>query len=243
MNSIKLSATDSTNDYLKELARQVSLENWTVVWAENQTAGRGQQENKWFTEKDNNLTFSILINKNPVHHKHQFYLNRIVSLAILQVIQAEINASFSIKWPNDIMAENKKIAGILIENTIKKEHIVQSIIGIGLNVNQKEFPEELPNAISMQQLTGQFYTIELLMQKIVAAIQNLYAINNKSDVSFINDSYEHFLFNKDKISVFKKDNCLFNGIIKGISPKGKLCLLHDNQEICCYNSHEIKQIV
>jgi BirA family biotin operon repressor/biotin-[acetyl-CoA-carboxylase] ligase len=243
MNIIKLSATNSTNDYLKDLARQTSLENWTVVWSKNQTEGRGQQDNKWFTEKDNNLTISILINKNPVHYKHQFYLNRIVSLAILKVIQDKISASFSVKWPNDIMAENKKIAGILIENTIKQEYIVQSIIGIGLNVNQKKFPKVLPNAISMQQLTGQYFDIEALMIKIVEAIQDFYAIDSKSDVSYINDTYEQFLFNKNKISVFKKENYLFNGVIKGVSPKGKLCLMHENKQICCYNSHEIKQVL
>jgi len=243
MNIIKLSATNSTNDYLKDLVQQATVANWTVVWAKNQTEGRGQQDNKWFTEGDNNLTFSILINKSPIHYKHQFYLNRIVSLAILKVIQDEISASFSVKWPNDIMAENKKIAGILIENTIKQEYIVQSIIGIGLNVNQKSFPKTLSNAISMQQLTGQHFNIEQLMLKIAETIQDFYAISSKSDVSFINDTYERFLFNKGKISVFKKENYMFNGIIKGVSPKGKLCLIHENEQICCYHSHEIKQVL
>ena len=243
MNIIKLHTSNSTNDYLKQLAKEKQLPNWTVIWTLNQTKGRGQQENKWFSKKDKSLTFSILINDEPIHYKHQFYLNRIVSLAILKVLQDNISADFSIKWPNDIMAENKKIAGILIENTIKKEYIVQSIIGIGLNVNLNSFPDTLPNAIAMKQLTGQLYSLEELLHEIVGTIQDLYAISSKSDVSSINATYERFLFNKGKITVFKKANYLFNGIIKGVSPKGKLCLLHENDEICCYGSHEVKQVM
>lgn len=243
MNLIKIDTTTSTNSFLKQLAREESLANWTVVWAKKQTAGRGQNANNWFSGQDENLTFSILLNKDPIHHKHQFYLNRIVSLAILKVLQDTVIGDFTVKWPNDIMAKGKKIAGILIENTIQKEYIVQSVIGIGININQEIFPPSLNNATSLKQLTNNNYNVELLLVKIVHAIQALYAINSKSDVSYINDTYQKFLFNKEKVAVFKKDNYLFNGIIKGISEKGKLCLLHENEEICCYNSHEIKQVL
>ncbi len=243
MNIIKLHTSNSTNDYLKQLAKEKKLPNWTVIYTLNQTKGRGQQENKWFSKLGKSLTFSILINEEPVHYKHQFYLNRIVSLAILKVLQDKISADFSIKWPNDIMAENKKIAGILIENTIKKEYIVQSVIGIGINVNLNAFPDTLPNAIAMKQLTGQHYNLDELLRELVTTIQDLYAIDSKSDVSKINVAYERFLFNKGKVCVFKKENYLFNAIIKGVSPKGKLCLLHENDEIYCYGNHEVKQVL
>ena len=243
MNIIKVTTVNSTNTFLKQLAKEKLLKNWTVVWAEKQTSGRGQQDNAWFSGQGDNLTFSILLNEDPIHHKHQFYLNRIISLAILKVLQNSAIGDFTVKWPNDIMLGRKKVAGILIENTIQKGYIVQSVIGIGININQEIFPPSLNNAVSLKQLTSKNYDIEMLLVKIVTAIQELYAINSKSDVSYINDTYQKFLFNKEKVSVFQKENYLFNGIIKGVSEKGKLCLLHENENICCYNSHEIKQIL
>ena len=139
MSIIKLSATDSTNSYLKELSLEQTLDDFTVVSTELQLKGRGQMGSKWVSDKGKNLTISILKKLENFDVQNQFNLNCIVSLAIYDVL-LEIKApNLYVKWPNDILSVDKKICGILIENILKGRFIQAAIIGIGLNVNQTNF--------------------------------------------------------------------------------------------------------
>ena len=145
MNIIKLSATPSTNIYLKDLAVTTDLPDFTIVVADNQTQGKGQMGSVWQVEPSSNLTFSVLLNGEYLSVEDIFSVNVSIANAICKVLLSFHFNNVTVKWPNDIMAYNKKIGGILIENNIKVNGAVQSVVGVGLNVNQINF-EDLPKA-------------------------------------------------------------------------------------------------
>lgn len=148
---LELKETASTNSYLAQVASL--LPSGTVVHTQNQTSGRGQRGNNWESLPGVNLTFSLLLKDTTLAPNKQFYISEAVSIALINVLQRYADG-FSIKWPNDIFFKDKKIGGILIENVISGESIVQSIIGIGLNVNQEKFFSEAPNPISLKHIIG-----------------------------------------------------------------------------------------
>lgn len=170
MKIIKLSAIDSTNDFLKDLSKNEVLENFTIVVTHEQTKGKGQMGSSWKSEIGKNLIMSILIKNVLVEINEIFHLNVAISLALIQVLNEMDVPKLSIKWPNDIMSEQKKIAGILIENSIKSDAKIESIVGIGLNVNQYNF-ENLPNASSISTIMKKEFDLENLMHKISTNIK------------------------------------------------------------------------
>src|SRR6187402_1310392 len=170
MQLIKLDAIDSTNDFLKGLAAGQYLENFTVVSAENQTKGKGQMGAKWVSEIGKNLIMSVLV-KDLLTDINQIYnLNVAIAVSIIEVLEKYNIPKLSIKWPNDIMSDHSKIGGILIENSIRSEGEIFSIVGIGLNINQENF-DNLPKASSLFVKTGQHFDKEELLVKITEAIQ------------------------------------------------------------------------
>ena len=171
MNFIKLNAIDSTNDFLKALASNQKIENFTVVTAKSQYKGRGQMGTEWQTEEGKNLITSILIKKTIPNTELIFVLNIAIAISIIEALKKIKIPDLSIKWPNDIMSGRKKIAGILIENNIKENGKIQSIVGIGLNINQTNF-ENLPKASSLKVITGKDYEIEEILFNIIDKIKS-----------------------------------------------------------------------
>ncbi len=153
MNIIKLDAIDSTNSYLKKIILNKDVSDSTIVTAKFQTKGKGQLGTNWQSEDSKNLIFSIYKKDLGIKVKDQFIISIIVSLALIKTLKKNNLPNLRIKWPNDIMSNNKKICGILIENIVKEKHVKHTIIGIGLNVNQTIF-DNLPNASSIKNLTG-----------------------------------------------------------------------------------------
>ena len=139
MKLIKLDAIDSTNTFLKNLAVNVDLDDFTVASAKHQLSGKGQMGLEWVSEDNKNLTFSVFKRFERFSIENQFCISMIVSLSIHEVLSALRLSNINIKWPNDILSCDKKIGGVLIENKIKDKQIESSIIGIGLNVNQTVF--------------------------------------------------------------------------------------------------------
>ena len=173
------SETNSTNDDLRLLAEQGAGE-YSVVATDYQSAGRGQAGNSWESEHGKNLLFSVLVRPVELHASEQFRLSMWVSLALVNVLNrlqlhtsSQQPLSFSIKWPNDIYCGDSKLAGILIENSLAGSHIAQSIIGIGLNVNQTHFVSDAPNPTSLKRLTGQEFDREQLLQAFFMELQAL----------------------------------------------------------------------
>lgn len=206
-----------------------TLNDFTVVVAKSQLKGRGQMGTTWQSEEGKNLTFSILKNFNSFKVVHQFNMNICISLAICDALRELSIPNLKVKWPNDIMSGSSKICGILIENVLKGQLVHNSIIGIGLNVNQTYY-ENLEKVASLKSLTGKFFDLDELLNKILERLKfYLIEIEGKS-VSQLLPSYLKLLFRKDKPSTFKnKEGQLFMGFIRGISPEGKLVLeLEDN---------------
>ncbi len=162
---------ESTNTLLAASAKK--FEHGTALAAHSQTSGRGQRGNHWESEPGKNLTFSVLLRPSTIVASHQFELLQIVSIAVVKVLRAKLcTTDIHIKWPNDIYFRDQKICGILIENTLNGPAISQSIIGIGINVNQNHFESDAPNPVSMSQITGLQYDLDDLLEYFVTQIVN-----------------------------------------------------------------------
>lgn len=243
MKTIKIHTTTSTNDVLKEMLRQNDVENFTCVWALHQTAGRGQRGNSWVTESGKNLTFSILIKLNSFNILKQFELNKLISLSILDVLKRYLPV-VQLKWPNDILADRRKIAGILIENTIQGNLIKHSIVGIGLNVNQTEFDSSLSLATSMKKILE----IELNLDDLLLEIQKSITIriNQLKNKNFIliDKEYTQNLYGWQEWKTYRTENkTLFEGKITGVSLEGKLMIENRDFKIKAFEMKEISFVI
>lgn len=229
MHIIKLNATDSTNSYLRNKCIKETVEDFTVIVADQQKKGRGQVGTKWTSEAGKNLIFSVFKNLKSLNIEHPFYLSLITSLAIENALKKANIQHLKIKWPNDILSDNQKICGILIENVFKRNSLKSSIIGIGLNVNQTQF-NDLPNASSLKLKTGINYDLNELLITILNELKTYFKLYENGELFAIKQEYESKLFRNNKPSTFRKtDGTLFSGYIKGISTSGKLnILIEDN---------------
>ncbi|WP_159636983.1 biotin--[acetyl-CoA-carboxylase] ligase [Sphingobacterium composti Ten et al. 2007 non Yoo et al. 2007] len=214
----------STNDYLKELLSKFKpLEQFTVIMAKNQTAGKGQRGNTWNSEPDSNLTASFLISPEKLEISNQFSLTVLASLAVYDTLKTLGFQKLSIKWPNDIMIENKKVAGILIENKIAGTYINHSIIGIGINVYQKQFPKDISAKTSSLILEKQDFNIEIL--QIVKIIQKKLAEYSAFYLQNIEESlirYNRKLFRKDESHTYLFEGNMVEATILGVEGDGLL---------------------
>ncbi len=222
MHIIKLDATESTNTYLKALLSKDDMSDYTIVSAKAQLKGRGQMGTEWTSEKGKNLTFSILKVFEGFDPTQQVFLNCLVSLAIYKTLKVLKVPGLSIKWPNDIMSGNQKICGILIENIVQGATIKNTIIGIGLNVNQTDFGK-LKKVSSLKLLLGNDSDLDGLLIQIVAKIKKeLHRLNDIS-WSILKNEYGEVLFRKDELSTFtRNDGTSFSGYIRDINKAGKL---------------------
>ena len=241
MKLIKLDAIDSTNNFLKSLSSQENLDNFTVVTAENQTKGKGQMGAKWESESGKNLIMSVLVRNFLFVNEQVFNLNIVVSLSVIEVLKTLNIPDLTIKWPNDIMSYNKKIGGILIENTIKSDGRIVSVVGIGLNVNQTNF-DELPRGSSLAIVSGNTFDKESLAVSITEKIAEKTNLWKNCSMLFWED-YFNFLFKKGVPMPFKNiDNKNFMGIIQGVSPFGKLQVLLEDDSVSEFEIKEIQML-
>ena len=240
MKLIKLDAIDSTNDFLKRLSVEQSLENFTTVTAENQTNGKGQMGAKWDSEPGKNLIFSVIVKSGLNKITEIFDLNLAVTISILTTLENNNIPNLSIKWPNDIMSYNKKVAGILIENTIKNNGEIISIIGVGLNVNQKNF-DELPKATSLAVIMKKEIEKELILNQFLECLKLNYDLLLNKSASQLWNSYNNKLFKKGIPMPFSfPDETKFMGIILGVNSSGKLEVKLENDSIETYGIKEIQ---
>ena len=239
MHIIKLNAIDSTNSYLKKLSTQEALDDFTIVITEVQLEGRGQMGSVWTSKSSKNLTFSVYKKFLGLEFQHVFYISIATSLALVKSLQFFSIPKLAIKWPNDILAENKKICGILIENMMRNQTVSNSIIGMGLNVNQTEF-ENLPKASSLKLITGDVYNIDELAILIVNNLKIYFNKLNQGQFEDLKFEYEDLLFRKNKPSTFKDaEGSMFSGIIKGVSNYGNLQVLLEDDIIKEFSLKEI----
>lgn len=241
MDIIKLNAIPSTNDYLKELAVTNTLNDFTIVIAEVQTKGKGQMGAVWQVEASTNLTFSVLIGYGLLSIDDIFTVNVSIANAIHKVLLSFGLKDVFVKWPNDIMSCNKKIGGILIENSLKSNGEIQSIIGIGINVNQTNF-DGLPQASSILKANGIIVDKQDLMIKIVEVFKDV-ILNLDSNKKHEWDYYHQNLFKKNIPVTFEiKEGLKFTGMIKDVNQLGQLGVLNEAGELIYFNLKEIKML-
>lgn len=235
---IVLDEIGSTNDYLKsQLSNFKPLPEWSAIMAKNQTNGRGQRENSWIVEPNSNLTFSFVLFPNYLNLQQHFIINMLISLGIIDWLKF-LNIIATIKWPNDILIGNKKIAGILIENISNSKEIKQSVIGIGVNVNQKQFLEDLQHtASSLFKESGIFIEdLESACLDLLASIYNRvenYKNNSLSNIDLLKE-YNNSLFRRDILASYSSNNITFQAILTKVDENGQLYLLKNNKEITFY---------
>jgi len=241
MKLIKINAIDSTNNFLKDLASNQYLEDYTTVVTNNQTNGRGQMNNSWVSEPEKNLTFSVFTCLKGVKSEHQPYLNFAVSLAIIDILIEQNIPNIAIKWPNDIMAGNKKICGVLIESTLIGNNLKNVIIGIGLNVNQTQFPKQLPNASSLKNITMKNFSLDGLLDQFLLKLKEKISWVEEGKLEHLSKLYHNHLYMLNTPTTFKnnKSNKLFMGIIKEVNPQGKLIIEQEDESLLDFNIKEI----
>ena len=240
MKIIKLSAIDSTNSFLKDLAQNSTLQNYTAAVTNKQHKGRGQQEAKWITEPFKNLTFSVFIEFDKLKIIQKKYLNFAISIAIYEVLIEKNLPKVFIKWPNDILSANKKICGILIENTFIGERIKNSVIGIGLNVNQEKFPNFLKNATSIKLQTSKNYDLDDLLYIVLDKIKEKINLLENQQFQYLEEQYLNVLYKKNIPTMFKDTrDVIFIGMISGISDDGKLQILLEDDSIKEFGIKEV----
>ena len=220
---VRLGELDSTNNYMKSLIKDLQPEEGSVVVADFQTGGRGQMGNGWNAEKGKNLLFSLLIYPDNVLANEQFIISRIASLAVKNTLD-QFTDDIRIKWPNDIYWKDKKIAGMLIENDIRGRNIVNSVIGIGININQEVFPDELPNPVSLKQITGSEQDRDYILDIFTREFFLLYREFQDGDIRAIEDEYMLDLYRINDYYWFEDNDGRFKAKIKEVQPSGHLVL-------------------
>lgn len=222
---IHLVETDSTNTYLSNNAGK--LPQGSVVTADFQKNGRGQGANRWESNKGENLTFSIIFNPLSLKAVQQFYISKAISLAVSDYISLYTD-KVSIKWPNDIYVEDRKIAGILIENSIEKDNIKQSIAGIGINLNQKSFHSDAPNPVSLNQITQSVYIPDHELDILTDILEYRYSQLHEKDFSTLDLNYAQVLYRIGRTSEYITGNQKFKGTIQGVAASGELIITDEN---------------
>ena len=242
MKLIKLDAIDSTNTFLKNLAVNVDLDDFTVASAKHQLSGKGQMGLEWVSEDNKNLTFSVFKRFERFSIENQFCISMIVSLSIHEVLSALRLSNINIKWPNDILSCDKKIGGVLIENKLKDKQIESSIIGIGLNVNQTVF-KNLNQASSLYVNYKKKFDKDNLLKQIVDRLEvnfKKYDFTTLDSINQLHNNYEKLLFNLNQLKPYSLyDGTVFHGVVKGVTKTGKL-KLETNGHTKTFDLKEIK---
>lgn len=241
---ILLHETASTNTYLSKMS--AILPSGTVIYTHNQSAGRGQRGNSWEAEPGKNLTFSQLIKDVAVPPTKQFYISEGVSLAIVDYLRC-FTDEVSIKWPNDIYYKDKKICGILIENSLQGNSIKNTIIGVGLNINQTEFVSNAPNPISLKQIIGTDTPLEDALHTVCENIEKYTDFRGFTDEQFA-ELHKRYLDN-----LYRNDGAMhtfalpsgeaLQATIIDVLPNGPICLQHSDGTTAEYAFKEISFVI
>lgn len=239
-NRIYLSECRSTNDTLAVKARKEALTSGYLIVTDRQTHGKGQRGNAWEAPSGKNLTFSFLVNDHFLAVKDHFYLNVFSSLAVADVLsQKFLLKGVKVKWPNDIFVGEQKIGGILIENQVKGFTISQSIVGMGININQTDFSGFNATSLALQGYKN--LKPKMVMDDLVDMLNIRYnQLLQHPDI--LNRDYLERLYLKGVIAHFKDINGVFRGIIQGVGPDGCLLVEDENRLVKRYQMKEIQQL-
>ena len=207
-----------------------------MVTANYQTGAKGQRGKSWESSKSDNLLISVVIEPN-ILTKDQFLLSKCVALALYDLL-ALYTDDISIKWPNDILVDKQKIAGILIQNIFKGNAITHSVIGVGVNVNQTKFKAYSPQATSLKLLLNKTFDISIIQEELLKCLaERIKQLRNGADQE---KEYLSSLFLNNKVASFESDGQQFMGIIKGVSQSGKLHIQLEDDSVTVFDNQEVK---
>jgi BirA family biotin operon repressor/biotin-[acetyl-CoA-carboxylase] ligase len=223
----------STNAALRNMLQQGPVAEGTVVWATHQTAGKGQGNKTWQSEPGQNLTFSLLYRPVFLAPSDIFLLNKVVALALYDTLEPLLpGKALHIKWPNDLLIEGRKTAGILIEIGLRK-NVETAIIGIGLNIQQTAFPD-LPDATSIAIETGRHLQLEELLTSLLQQLEAAYLLlrsqPGRHTAEQLHQRYEQHLWAKGTLRQFRRGAHTFLATVQGVDKEGKLVLLRNGVE-------------
>ena len=250
---IELQSIDSTNKYAMGLVHREHLtegqgeaQHGTAIFSHEQTAGRGQRGKSWASEKGSNIALSILLNPSPLKVQQQFQINVYVAISVCEFFSKYAGTETRIKWPNDIYWRDRKAGGVLIENVIgsqtpdvrrpdtalriQKSEWKWAVAGIGININQTQFPVELANPVSLKQITGKDVDPLELAKELCEVLEKNFQLLMKGDFEKLFDTYQTYLYKKDERVKLKKGTRVFETIIKGVSKAGQLITQHAIEE-------------
>lgn len=218
---IELESVDSTNNYAMARIHEGLALDGMVYLARHQWAGKGQRGKTWVSEPGQNLMMSLVIKPSPLKLTQQFLFSAAIALAILDLVKGFKNKNWKVKWPNDIYWNDRKAGGLLIESVVTGQTWDWAVAGIGMNLNQTSFPVEIPNAISLNQITGVQYEPVAIARELVPGIQEQISIMHKTPDQILlrlNDS----LYKKDQVITLKKNDELFVSVLKSVDSNGLL---------------------
>jgi BirA family biotin operon repressor/biotin-[acetyl-CoA-carboxylase] ligase len=241
-NIISLLNLPSTNTYAANLLKSEVVPEGTIIRTEFQSDGRGQKGNTWESEAGKNLIISIILHPENVAPSDQFLISMMISLGIYDFLKEEFPGC-RIKWPNDIYVNDDKIAGILIENSIMDNTILNSIAGIGLNINQKVFLSDAPNPVSMSMITGKEYNCDDCFNALTDSLDKRHAQLKAEDYSNIRSDYKTQLYRLNEWSDFRDSDIVFKGRIVSVNTEGMLMIERQNGKIKGYSFKEVEFIL
>lgn len=239
---IELQSIDSTNKYAMGLIRgdhlpdgQDEPQHGMAFFAHEQTAGKGQRGKNWVSEKGANIALSILLNPFPISIPDQFKLSVCIAASTWDLFSKYAGDETKIKWPNDIYWRDRKAGGILIENLVQSKQSAMgnwqwAVVGIGININQTVFDPDLPNPVSLRQITGKNFQPPELAKELCAAIEKNYQLLMTGHFETLFNKYQTHLYKKEEKVKMKKNNRVFETTIKGVSETGQLITQHSIEE-------------
>lgn len=249
---IELQSVDSTNNYARQLLhgtglpdRQISAQHGMVILTHEQTAGKGQRGRVWLSNPGENIMMSALVNPSFLRPDQQFRLSAAAAVAVHDFYIKYAIDKVAIKWPNDLYWQDRKAGGILIESVVGANsnnpvpvHWQWAIIGIGININQIIFPEHLTNPVSLKQITGSSFKIISLAKELCGFLQQYYSTLMNDGFEEILSRYNQYLYKRNEKVKLKKQNRVFEAVIKEVSPSGKLIVEHSLEEELAFGEVE-----
>ena len=250
ISRINLPTVDSTNSFVRAMLQEEStghvmsansLPGFTLVVADDQTRGRGQQGNSWETEKGKNLTFSLLCHPDFILASRQWLLSQCMAVAIQQTLSQYVEG-VEVKWPNDIYVGDKKISGTLIECDLQGKHISNCIIGVGININQTVFRSDAPNPTSLQLLTGREHDREEVLSSLLQHFQHHYVLLQEGQEDTICQLYMQHLYRREGFHRYRDVRGEFMAEIADVEPTGHLRLRFEDGSVVRYELKEVQFI-
>lgn len=232
----------STNTWLIQRLQTEILPEGTIVITRNQTDGRGQRGNTWISKPGDSLTMSLLLNPKNLSPTQQFSLSQAISLAIHDLLVYCQIPEPKIKWPNDLMSHEYKIGGVLIENSIRKEAIQYSVVGIGLNINQTIFPENLDLATSFKLSSGLEFNTSKVIEDLCSYLEKRYLQLHSGKLKEIEAEYISKMYRSANWHIFEDNKGIFKGRISGVSDSGQIRIEDESGDFRVFSTKEVRYL-